>query len=362
MDPVSKETFCPLKIGGGPSFEDSVNHTRVDAVDIRKTTSTSINDNGPAADGIDHNRDQIWLLLRPKIDFTILSTNEMVNLRLDSDQSGAVLQYVYVGDLKDPSKFPPGVLRDLMAAGVTAQDYLDILDYDPLSKCLPEVVEPNVARTTATSVPKPCNTPPPSTPRYVPMFTSVPYEPPFAPGDPVPTQLYAIDNTTTTTTTTSDEESHKSGFTLEASLEAKNLFLAALKDENDLTLTTINTTSGSAMTEQKMSLTMGGPSFGYAGPTNIAVYYDTTYKTFAFVPFEISGASLHGTVLRDDGKPRVGQPVSVMARGITYRTFTNTRGEYRFPAGLSGTLVVRAGNVAQPLRQLDATKSIDFRF
>jgi hypothetical protein len=361
-NPVTGETSttCPLTLGGGVSYEYAKNETHSDALDIKKTSSSIIADTGPSVDGIDHNRDQIWLLLRPKYDFTIVGKD--VNWSLDPDQSEAVLQYVYVGDLKNPAGMAAGVLRDLQAAGITEEDYPDILDADPLAECLPPVIDPGRPRLNAPPLPLPCRTPAPAAPRFVPTFTSIPYDPPFAQGDPVPTQTFIVDNSAVSTHTDSYESSHKVGFTVQAGLDLKNLLQASLKDENNFTWTDLNTTAASTGSEQKTSLTMGGPAFGYTGPANIAVYYDTLYKTFAFVPFEILGDTLHGVVLRSNGKPRAGQVVTAIAGGIKYRTFTNAKGEYRFPRELSGPIQLRAGNVAQRIPQLEPVKSIDFKF
>jgi hypothetical protein len=112
---------------------------------------------------------------------------------------------------------------------------------------------------------------------------------------------------------------------------------------------------------QKMSLTMGGPAFGYNGPISVVVWYDTIYQTFCFVPFEIPEGTLHGVVTDRGGKPVAWEQVIAVAGGVKYRTFTNARGEYRFPTKFAGPIDIRVGGVAQRLPQLEPEKSIDFR-
>ena len=110
-----------------------------------------------------------------------------------------------------------------------------------------------------------------------------------------------------------------------------------------------------------MSLTVGGPAFGYTGPQNMDVYYDTLYKTFVFVPFELSAETLHGLVMSSAGKPAAGRLVIATAGGVKYRTYTNARGEYRFPSKFTGPIDLQVGSAAQHLPQFEPGKSIDFR-
>ena len=358
----SGETSCPVSIGGGSSFEYSKDATHSDALDIKKSSSSVLSTTGPSADGVDHDRDQIWLLLRPKFDFTI--RGKQITWTLDPDQSGGAVQFLYVGHLKDPSKLAPGILRDLEAAKITPQDYPDILDADPLAQCLPPVLHPSRLRTARPPglLTEPCRVPVPSAPRYTPAFTSIPYDPPFAQGDPVPTQTMTIDTSSVSTHTDSYESSKNIGITVESGVDFGPVFKASLKEGNNFTWTETNTTATASGSEQKMSLTMGGPAFGYTGPTNMAVYYDTLYKTFAFAPFELSTPSVHGVILGSDGKARAGQSVTAMADGVKYHTFTNANGEYRFPSTITGSVVLHTGNAVQRLPTAAQSQSVDFRF
>jgi hypothetical protein len=353
---ASGKTSCPLSVGGGGSFDYTKNATHADSTDIKKSVSSTIVATGPPADGVDHERDEIWLLLRPKFDFSI--SGKTIVWSFDPDQSSAVQQFVYAGALKDPSKLPPGLVRDFQAAGVTPQDYADILSYDPLAQCL----TPAVPRLTTAPLSLPCNAPPPTAPRYVSAFTSIPYDPPFAQGDTVPTQTISIDNTTTTTHTDAHQTDKKLGITVETGIDFKPVFEATLKETNEFTWTSANSTANSNGNEQKMSLTIGGPAFGYTGPVNMAVYYDTLYQTFVFVPFEIATSSLHGVVLSNAGNPRAGQAVTAIAGDVKYRTFTNSAGEYRFPNEVTGAVDLQAGNIVQHLPQIPSDRSVDLQF
>jgi hypothetical protein len=309
-------------------------------IDIKKTVSSTLTAQGPSVDGVDHNRDEIWLLLHPKFDVTYYPEFGHVTWSFDPDQSQAVLVYAYVGWLKTPSQIPAGLLRDFNAFGITEQDYSDILNQDPL------------ANSTAA----------PEAPRYVSLLTTLPYEPPFSATDAVPLQNYALDNGETLTHTDSYQDSEKLGITVQGGFDFTDFLKLSLKEENVFTWTHSNITAASTGSEQKASLTMGGPAFGYSGPENIAVYYDTIYNTFAFFPFEARGETIHGVVLGSNGKPRVGVAVTATAGGRQYHTFTNVKGEYHFTSQLRGPIVIQAGAVSQQLPRVDTAKSFDFQF
>ena len=87
---------------------------------------------GPATDGIDHDKDRIYLWLKPLLTTTIDPDN---NVDWQSGVHGPtmIIQYVEVAWLKTPSLFPPGVKRLLDDAGLTASDYAIILGIDPFA-------------------------------------------------------------------------------------------------------------------------------------------------------------------------------------------------------------------------------------
>ncbi len=349
-------------LNGGVSFEYTENKTHSNSLSVNKKTSSVITDPGPVEDAVDHNFDQIWLFLHPKFDVTISGTN--INWTLDPDQSAGLVQYLYAGQLKDPSKIAPGVLKDLQAAGITPDDYKVILSADPLAQCLPVVIEEARSPRPPGGPPLPvlCQTPAPTAPRYVPTNINLPYDPPFAPGEPVPLQTYSIDNSSVTTNTDSVENDYSIGVTVSLNqFTFLSLFAASLTTQDTWTWQDITTTATQTGTEQKASLTMGGPAYGYSGPANMDVYYDTLYMTFAFVPNELSPDALHGTISSSQGKPVVGQLVTATAAGVKYRTYANAKGEYHFSKRFTGPIDVQTGSAALHLPVLEAGKSVDLR-
>jgi hypothetical protein len=351
---------------GGVSFEYTQNQTHTDSLDITKTNTSKLQVNGPATDGVNHANDEVWLLIHPKFDVTIQGSR--VIWTLDADQSAGLLQFLYVQWLQNPSQIPGangGLLADLNNAGFTAQDYQDILNAaDPLAECQATTVGNKQAAITRLPPPAPvqCNFPAPSPPRYVTTNINLPYNPPLTAADPVPLQTEEIDNSTISKSTNSDESDTKVGITTTSGLSFAGILTASLKTDSNWTWTSENTTEADTGSTQKMTLALGGPAFGYNGPANMDVFYDTLYKTFVFVPDELSAESLHGVVLNSAGKPAAGELVTAMAAGTTYRTYTNADGVYHFSAKLTGPVTVLTGNAAAlQLASLDLTKSYDFR-
>jgi len=321
-----------VSIGG--SFEWDKSKTDGTATEIKKTNKSTNAVSGPAIDGIDHDHDIIYLWLNPKITISILQSAKKVSWTFDGSET-ADIQHLFVGWLKDPSKLPPGVRQALERNGITPEDYADILKSDAFAD----------------------GSMPAASARYVPLRTTFPYEPPLAAGDPVPTSTYALDNSTTVTDTHSHSNDIKVGVKVDGSF-LNEIWKFTAKDAVTWTWTCGTTTSTGTM--QSASVTIGGPSFGYTGPTDIAVYYDLDYQTFAFAPFQGALKTLQGTVTRA-GTPLRGQEVIAVAGATKYRTFTNTKGEYRFFDTMAGSVELHAGAVDLRLPTVETGKSVDLR-
>ena len=178
----------------------------------------------------------------------------------------------------------------------------------------------------------------------------------------MPLQPYSVDNSTVQTTTNSVETDKAVGVTVELSgIDFLGLFTATLTNQDTLTWTDTSSLATQTGTEQKASLTMGGPAYGYTGLTNMDVYYDTIYMTFVFVLDELSPDALHGTISSSQGKPVVAQLVTATAAGVKYRTYTNAKGEYHFSRQFPGPIDVQTGSTALHLPGLEAGKSVDLR-
>ena len=303
----------------GTSFGYGRNSTNTSALDIKKSTASEINARGPAVDGIDHDRDQIWLWLNPKILLSVTPTSASWTLQ---DSQTADIQFVFVGHLKNPSQMPPGVLQRLQTYGITPQDYPQILRADPFANG-------------ATAI---------SPARFQSLHTTFPYEPPFAPGDPATTFKTTLTNSTTDSATSSTQNDYTVGLTVSGDTNFLSIFKASIKAESSWTWTNTSSTGTSTSTTESAAVTVGGPAFGYTGPTDMAVYYDVLYKTFVFAP--VTGPiEFKGMLTSRSRKPVGGQEVVVTANGKKYRAFTNAKGEYRVPEKITGSVQLKVGSV-----------------
>src|SRR5262249_36918601 len=151
-------------------------------------------------DGIDHDHDIIYLWLNPIVKMSLSESDKSIIWTMDGTVT-AEIQHLFVGWLKDPSKLPPGVLEALQRNGITPEDFPDILKADPFAD----------------------GSMPMESDRYVPLHTTFPYEPPLAPGDPVPTFTFALDNSTMDTHTHSHSEDKKVSVTVGGQLTFKKI-------------------------------------------------------------------------------------------------------------------------------------------
>jgi hypothetical protein len=84
------------------------------------------------------------------------------------------------------------------------------------------------------------------------------------------------------------------------------------------------------------------------------VYYDTFYKTFLFVPLVGAPVAFRGSVTNKAGKPVQGVAVSASAGGITYHTFTDSKGRYRILGNISGPVSLQTGSTQAKVSKIPA--------
>jgi hypothetical protein len=322
------------------SLSVSYSRNSVDAKsdDFKKTTAATLTQGGPSVDGIDHDRDEIWLWLGPKLTLKMPTTSTIT--WEPADNQVVDIQFVYVGDLKDPSHMPPGVATRLQSYGITTADFPAILQADPFA--FGDIaIDPN---------------------RYEQLNTTFPYEPPFAPGDPSPTLNFTATRTLTHTITTTTTNEYSLGVTLSVLVGSPSVFQAALKSTNSWTWTDTNSRADAVGSTESASVTVGGPAFGYTGPTDVAVYYDLMYKTFLFkfvtTNMAVVDAPFEGVVVSESGTPVAGKEITVVVDGASYRTFTNAAGEFRIFGPKSAPAQVRVDGVQAAALQWGDTSVI----
>jgi hypothetical protein len=319
----------------GMSFGYGTSTTNNQSLDIKKSGSTEITVVGPGVDGVDHDRDQIWLWLNPVLNLSLTPTSAAWKLE---DNPQADIQFVFVGHLKDPSKMPPGLTQRLQSYGITTADFPEILKADPFANGSALI----------------------DSRRYQSLNTTFPYEPPFAQGDPATTFRFNASYSSTASTSSSTQNETTVGVSVSGDVGFTSLFKTSVKAEGKWTWTSTETKGSSSGTSESATVTVGGPAFGYTGPTDMAVYYDAIYKTFMFAPI-VDRPSFNGTVLDAAGAAVRSREVVIVSNGVTKRTFTNAKGEYRIFGDLSGPIRLQVGKTIRDLPQLPASRTVEIR-
>ena len=235
------------------SFGYSRNSSDSSSLYIKKSASTDIKVFGPPSDGIDHNYDRIYLLLNPLVTLTV--EGKQASWSLGHTGPSADIQYVRVDWLKDPSKMLPGLAKRLKDFGFTPSDYAEILKRDQFAN----------GETTIDSN------------RFLPTSTTFPYE------DPGAVMIHGLTSTETSAGSHFAQDEYTVGASYSYGVNF-GIIKGSIKAESSWTWTDSSTTSKSSTTSQSASVTVGGPSSGYAGPKDIMVYWDTVYRSFLFAP------------------------------------------------------------------------------
>jgi hypothetical protein len=331
---------------GGLTFGYTRNSLHDNSEQLTKTAGSEIDGFGPPYDGINHDLDLIYLWLNPTVDITLHpglpgSTAKPGSIEWHVDAGNQTdITYVYVGWLKNPSQMPPGELQLLQNHGITPQDFAQMQKADPFAHTsrLPTGVGDSVLGGNRAPDPK----------RFLPLFTTFPYEPPFQQGGFAPTLTVTLTKSLTDNNSSQVTNQYTVGVTVSAETD-----LLLVKDTLQATATwqwtDINTTTDSAGTTESATVTITGPGYGYQGPTDMAVYYDVLYKTFLFAPVPTGSPSFLGSVSTSTGKPVSGKEVIVVANGVTYHTFTNAKGQYRVFGNISGPVQLKVDKVTKQL-------------
>lgn len=335
---TTKAGLIGTGVEGSLSFDYTNKLTDNQSLEVKLSTNSSILRTGPAGDGINHDEDAIYLALKPTVDIRLSSTAAAWTF---GDNGHTHIQFVFVGELNGHFQFRNGVLQELQAAGITPTDYPTILASDPLASASAQL-DPA---------------------RFVSVNTMFPYEPPPTLNDPVIPITTTISNSSTTTVGSAAQTTYKVSMALQGTAGFLNIAGGSFKDTSSWEWTNTSGTSTSVGTTQSASLTIGGPAFNYQGPTEVAVYLDTVYNTFAFVlvPPENLELAVRGTVVDKSGNLVPRTEVLLFENSITHRTFTNGKGEYKLFGDITGPVTVQAAGVRQTMSQSRSERAIPIR-
>ncbi len=242
--------------GGGASFGYSHSSSNTDSIQITKTEGSTETLGGPSSDGIDHNQDRFSLWLNPILTVTI-GPGKAVNWKLGVSDGPMRIQEVTVAQLKNPALLSPGVKADFDKVGMTTDDFATILALNPFAASANYVPDPN---------------------RYEPLSQSIPYDPPYSDqGLGSDAHSYTVSTANINASSQTLESKYSVGVKLNL-----DFGVFKLKSSTELEWTNSSTDSTSTGSTQSATVTITGPAYGYTGPTDVLVYWDKLYNTFAF--------------------------------------------------------------------------------
>jgi hypothetical protein len=223
---------------------------------------------------------------------------------------------------------PPGVAAEFNAAGITQNDFADILRLDPLLSAQPDPERFELLSPTGYS-----------------------YEPPSQ-GGSANSSIIALAKVVTNTSGHEMQSSGAVGMTIsaETSKEAADLIQSKLKVTNKWEWTSKASTSYSNSVSETASATIGSPSATYGGPTLLLIYVDRIYKTFAFALSSPTVAlpRTTGIVLYDDGKPLARRSkVTLTKNGFSQHTYTDPSGRFSFSGLIAAPFSLQASDEAE---------------
>ena len=301
-----------VKVGGFTSATSDVSFsdTKTDSssVEIKKGQNYGLAVQGPAEDGIDHGEDQFILWLNPLVSVAIDPSGKK-QFSMGIDGNVANLQRVTVKDLTNPASMLPQLKQILSAAGLTAADYATILSTNPFASAN-AAIDPE---------------------RFVPLNQNFSYQPPDTAQDPP--NVTSFTQTTSTTNTHTKTTKVQYGVSVKVSGGIEKIVQLTVAGSMQWVNTSSTGTSSSALLSATVAV--GGPSFGYTGPIDVLIYWDTVSNTF-MLAFPAEPATASGTFIDIAGRPVANMPIALVVGTHTFRTFTDPNGAYRFYGAPTG--------------------------
>jgi hypothetical protein len=310
-----------LPLSASANYGYTTTSSTTDGLTVTKTSTTTILYPGAPVDGIDHDQDEIYLWLNPRVLFAERGNSLLWTLGIDPDtpaKTAMDIQFVKIGQLKGTIPMDTGVAAELAFHNITPAQYPALIAQDPFA----------TGNTTIDPA------------RFALTLQSFPYEK----GAPS-TQLAATNASISSSGVTSTTEN-----TVGASVTAGNQASAEkLTVAGSWTWTATNAVTDTNTTTETATVVVKGPSPSYTGPSNVLVYYDTIYKTFMF-QFINESPTVSGIVRDSKAKVMVHDPVTLTMGGVVYRTITDTQGWYRFFNVPKGTGTIQVHNTNHPVQ------------
>jgi hypothetical protein len=323
---VGSSAGSGASVGFGLDWNDTV--TTKNEFSVTQSNKNDIRITSGSTDGIDHDYDEIYLMLNPIVHVTVNGEGTKLSYSVGTDGPTADIQYVYPPWLKDPSLIPSNVMSHFQARGMIAEDFTAILKVDPFAT----------------------GTPPVGTGRFLPTGQTLPYETVESANAPTTGNSVTLTNEQLVSGTHEDISSNTVSIDIEVSAGFPGIAKIALQNDDKFTWTYDNSTTNSTTTTSTSVASVGNPSSAYTGPTDIGVYWDTMFNSFVFAPINTASLNLSGFVSDVSGASIWHRLVTLKTvNGRTYRTYTDHNGGYRFygvvgpGTDTSGELTVEGG-------------------
>jgi len=340
-------------LGAGGSYGFSETDSDSSSVNVTKSNAYDLKVVGNG-DGIDHGQDMFVLLLKPTV--TLKKNGSTI---LWSFTNGGSPFEVLVSELRDPSTMRSSVAKVLNEVGLTNTDYQNILSEDPFGgtvKSSSSNTHGAVGSLGGGVFTTGANGPTLDGRRFWYTGWNFPYEPTKASTscNNGVCNCAAITNSFTNDRATEQISEDVGETTVDLFGTVGVPAVWSLKVDTKMVWTTTATTDNSTDSKQTASVTLTCPSVNYTGDTEMAVYWDSRYGSFLFMPYDPGATVLmhQGQVLDTSGHAIGGRLVQMTYGGKTYRTFTAPDGTYRFlsPTGkpvLGGTAEIVTGGKKQ---------------
>ncbi len=245
-------------------------NSRTDATDIAITQTQAIRKLG-WQDGIDHDDDEIWMLLGPVFNFEFLpewfSGPAEFRWSLASNEMTRPF-FMYAGELRGTRPISPAVWDTLNRYGISQADFKEMLKADPLV---------GIGDTSAMVMDR----------RRWELVGSFPYRPAPGPNLPATTQTLTIRRRSTASITEGSEDtfSLKVSFGIggpQATMGLGGISGFYFDVSDQIALTQSSSTKNTTEQNVAATLVLTQPPFDYRGPTVVNVWLDKVRKAYAY--------------------------------------------------------------------------------
>lgn len=240
--------------------------TKTDQVDFAVSRTTSYRLPGKG-DELDHDEDQVWFLVKPRLEITATPESyygpAAITWTFVADQQ-LLPYFMYVGELRGNYTIPTEVQNSLNRWGIDQQDLESLLATHPF----PNGYAPGQ----------------PLDPKRFEYIKTFAYRPPLSPMSPSGIQTEEVGRKEASSTTQAFEVTRTLDGEVSGSVSFLGMFSAGFKLNGGMSWKMSTSAKSALAGEQRNTITISQPSFGYSGPQVVRVYEDKLFKTYFFAP------------------------------------------------------------------------------